>query len=117
MGRKKTYLTEEERLDAVRKNSLRYGKTEKGRLSRKKAKLHFDYGLTVEEFDMMYNEQEGKCACCNKHFDVTPHIDHNHLTNKVRGLLCPNCNKAIGLVYEDIDILNNIITYLKKYKI
>ena len=44
------------------------------------------------------------------------HIDHNHETNKVRGLLCPSCNKGLGHAYDSIEILESWIKYLKENK-
>ena len=65
------------------------------------------YGLTVEEFHGMIRSQEGRCLLCGldptKHeasaFNRrTLHVDHDHRTGRVRGLLCNGCNRAIGLI-------------------
>ena len=55
------------------------------------------FGLTVEEYDAMLDAQHGVCAICGK----LPQkkrlaVDHNHTTGKVRGLLCPSCNRTLG---------------------
>ena len=71
------------------------------------------YGLTEEEYKTMILSQNNLCAICSnpsKHKALN--IDHNHKTGKVRGLLCHNCNLAIGLFKEDIDYLTNAIKYL-----
>lgn len=72
-------------------------------------------GITLEEYEIMEKGQDGLCAICkktngNKHL----FIDHCHTTNKVRGLLCSNCNRAIGLLYDDIKSLKRAINYLQK---
>lgn len=72
------------------------------------------YGLSVEEFIEIVDKQENKCAICGekpKH-NRRLAIDHNHITGQVRGLLCFKCNSSIGLLGEDLSILNKIIEYL-----
>ena len=77
------------------------------------------YGITQSDYDKMFVEQNGKCAICgsseikrtnSKHFC----IDHCNTTNKVRGLLCRDCNFAIGLFKDNIKTLENAIQYLSK---
>ena len=72
------------------------------------------YGLTREQYDAMIEEQGNKCRICGVEFGDrhTIHIDHSHTTGKVRGLLCCNCNKALGNVKDSIDILQGMIKYL-----
>jgi hypothetical protein len=71
-----------------------------------------EYGLTEEEYNNMVLSQNNMCAICNKPSDRTLHIDHDHITGKVRGLLCSNCNLGIGLLQEDLIILDRAIEYL-----
>jgi hypothetical protein len=76
------------------------------------------YGITTIDWQDMFDKQEGKCAICGIHqseVKSTFHVDHNHETNKVRGLLCSKCNQAIGLVGESISTLNSMIDYLKEF--
>lgn len=61
------------------------------------------FGITVEDYDRMFVEQSGKCAICGScdpgpktHFAV----DHDHITNKIRGLLCHHCNIALGMMND-----------------
>ena len=75
------------------------------------------YNITIEDYVRIYNEQGGKCSICGKQeseFKRKLHIDHNHNTGKFRGLLCHYCNTAIGLLKEDITLLNKAIEYLNK---
>ena len=57
------------------------------------------------------------CEICSKLFEDTrhTHVDHNHFTNEVRGLLCNNCNHLIGNCKENKNTLKSAIKYLKKY--
>lgn len=72
------------------------------------------YDLNKEDYDIIYNNQEGKCAICKK-FGKILHVDHNHVTNKIRGLLCNSCNNGLGLFKDDINILEKAILYLLEY--
>ena len=78
--------------------------------------LKHRYGITYEQYVNMYNEQSGLCAICEKPRELGGrsglYIDHDHNTNKVRGLLCPGCNYAIGVFRENKDHLNKAIEYL-----
>jgi hypothetical protein len=60
-------------------------------------------GLTVERYNELFAGQDGRCGICKRHqTEFTKHfdIDHNHKTDKIRGLLCRTCNKNLGL-YEN----------------
>lgn len=76
----------------------------------------YKYGITSEEVDKLFAEQDGKCAICfNEFSDDNKHrqaIDHCHTTNKVRGLLCVRCNQALGLFRDNKHILYSAIEYL-----
>lgn len=67
------------------------------------------YGLTEQEFDSL-QILHPVCAICKKEDKL--HIDHNHTTGKVRGLLCKECNMAIGLLKDDITLMKSAIKYL-----
>lgn len=75
------------------------------------------FNITLKEFNTMLEKQDNKCAICltqenegNKNFVV----DHDYITNKVRGLLCDRCNRGLGTFKDSIDILNKAINYLKE---
>lgn len=75
------------------------------------------YGLTQASFAQLLEEQGGCCACCgatqaNKKWSRLC-IDHDHVTGKVRGLLCGNCNAGIGLFSNDPDALERAADYLR----
>lgn len=73
------------------------------------------YGITAEEYRVMYDAQEGKCYICGTYYPVL-HVDHSHDTGLVRALLCRQCNVAIGMAKEDTRILYNMIDYINKNK-
>ncbi len=83
----------------------------------KKSRLKTRYGMSIQDYDDMVKEQNGVCAICfnpPKKFDL--HVDHDHSNGKVRKLLCQKCNVALGLVNDDITVLNNMVDYIRKHK-
>lgn len=70
------------------------------------------YGITLEQRNEMIERQDGKCAICS---DVltTPHVDHCHETNAVRGILCSVCNIGLGYFKDDPTRLHSAIEYLE----
>ena len=79
------------------------------------------FGITLEEYNEILEKQNKVCAVCEKPETSQRlsflSVDHCHKTNKIRGLLCNNCNRAIGLLKEDIETLEKAINYLKKEKL
>lgn len=78
------------------------------------------YNITLEEYQHMYKRQSGLCAICktegftlNKNQRQKIVIDHCHETGRIRGLLCHNCNRALGLLKDSEENLKRAIEYLK----
>lgn len=76
--------------------------------------LKYLYGISVEDTDRLYQLQKGACAIC-KVSDKKLCLDHNHATGAVRGLLCNNCNFALGHIKESPDIAQSLIEYIHKH--
>jgi hypothetical protein len=94
----------------IRKNRAAYDHPYK-----RKYQYLLRYGITVEEYEQIWYSQNGCCAICGiaeKELKKKLHIDHNHTTGRIRGLLCSNCNIAIGLLKDDIVRLSKAIEYL-----
>jgi len=74
------------------------------------------FGLTVSEYEEILKTQNGLCAICKKkqNAEKSLAVDHNHKTGNVRGLLCSNCNTALGLFKDSIVNLESAIIYLKE---
>lgn len=79
-------------------------------------------GHTLETYSAAWDAQQGKCknaACDFVAPKVVPdhryglQVDHDHATGRVRGLLCPGCNLALGCVQDDIPRLRGLISYLE----
>lgn len=92
-----------------------YYNTPKGKFGKRKYLLKHDFNLTPKEHSTMYITQKGCCAICKKQIPYSKmHTDHNHLTGKVRGLLCRRCNGLLAGI-EDKDFFESAIKYLEKY--
>jgi len=73
------------------------------------------YGISVEEYDQMLEDQGGTCYICGEPPQGRAlDIDHCHKSGKVRGLLCSNHNRALGLLGDDPALLLKSIEYLVK---
>jgi hypothetical protein len=92
-------------------------KCTKDRVSERSLLVH--YNITKKDWNEMFEAQNGNCAICGKHqseFKRIFNVDHDHLTGKVRALLCFKCNTGIGSLNDDIELLEKGIIYLKKHK-
>lgn len=81
------------------------------------------YGITLEQYNEMFEKQKGLCAICDKpqkRYSTSGNkrlaVDHCHTTGKVRALLCTECNVGIGYAQDNPDILKSMILYLEKHK-
>lgn len=76
------------------------------------------YGITAEEFAAKLASQGGKCAICGTTDWLArgkgPHVDHNHDTGQIRGILCGPCNNGLGNFQDDPDLLRAAIDYLER---
>lgn len=73
------------------------------------------YGISLEDYDRMLGEQDGRCAICRRESDKHLVVDHDHESGAVRALLCSSCNMAVGFVREDPVIAEQIIFYLTHF--
>jgi hypothetical protein len=81
--------------------------------------LKREYGLTVEQFDTMSKAQDHTCLICDnvntgERSGLPLFVDHDHTTGQVRGLLCHNCNVAIGSMRDDPELLHKAAEYLEQ---
>lgn len=86
-------------------------------------KLKQAYGVGVDYYEAKLKEQGGACGSCKKDVktiwrgkEVRMALDHDHTTNSPRGILCIKCNRALGLLEENIDIILSLVEYIRKYQ-
>lgn len=91
---------------------------------RKAADLKKKYGISLEEYNNKLVEQQGTCAICKQpetqldHRTGMPYnlaVDHCHKTGKVRQLLCSRCNRTLGMVNDDTELLSKMISYIQAF--
>lgn len=82
-------------------------------LIRRNYLLRSKYGITEDIFQAMLTKQNGACAICHRKSGKTPlHVDHNHSTRKVRGLLCHQCNWYLGVIERGTRVLERLQAYV-----
>jgi hypothetical protein len=78
------------------------------------------YGVTQEWYDEQLKLQNNGCKICGAEDPGKPfkffHVDHDHKTGRLRGLLCRSCNTGIGLFKEDVKLIEKAIEYVNKHR-
>jgi Recombination endonuclease VII len=84
-----------------------------------------NYGLSAEEYQMLVIAQNGACAACGQietrldsrtQLVKNLHVDHDHITGKVRALLCHGCNAALGLLGDDPERIRLLLKYAERHQ-
>lgn len=94
-----------------------YGKTEHHKEKHRNSTLKRRYDISLNEYNQLLQEQNGCCAICgttNEQMIKRMHVDHNHTTGKVRGLLCDKCNRGLGFFNDDASQLKKALEYLNE---
>jgi hypothetical protein len=92
--------------EVTRANTIKlHGSTREYHLRRR-------YGITSADFDALVAAQGGLCALCRER--VPEHVDHDHVTGVVRGVLCSGCNQGLGNFRDSVAALRNAIDYLER---
>jgi hypothetical protein len=76
------------------------------------------YQLSTDRFDQIFDEQDRRCGCCQT---MDPgegswNVDHDHQTDKIRGILCSSCNQGIGFLGDNLEGLHRAVAYLKAHQ-
>jgi hypothetical protein len=77
------------------------------------SQLKRNYGISLLEYQKLFKKQNGKCAICSKRSDKTLHVDHDHKTGRIRGLLCFRCNYGLGYFKDNLKQFKQIVKYLE----
>ncbi len=123
--REKAREYEKNNREQVRASQKRHQLTEKYASTRVRLHLARKFKMTVEQYNAMLEAQGGVCKICSlkcgmrrkgRSIPVMPlSVDHDHVTGKIRGLLCGKCNSAIGFFRENTGIMEKAIAYLKGF--
>lgn len=109
---------QKEKNDSQKENRKRFYDSEKGIESSRRAHLKRVFGISLEEYNEMSKKQNHLCAICgeseNCYRNKVLSVDHCHKTGRIRGLLCSTCNRALGFLKDNKEILNNAIKYLEE---
>jgi hypothetical protein len=84
---------------------------ERAREHQRRGDYRKSYDISIEDYEKAYKDQEGMCKICGKYHAVL-HVDHNHEYGFVRGLLCGNCNRMLGMAQDNIHILKAAYEYM-----
>lgn len=108
-------LKHPDRLKAIIKKA-----TKKSTTKRKRDKLLKRYGLTELEYNEILTRQDGRCALCPATTFLPGNerslaVDHNHISGKVRGLLCQQCNLMLGYAKDLPERLEEGASYLRRH--
>lgn len=107
--------------DLLARSKWQENNRERSKESQRRRNLKHRYGIDYSEYEDLLKKQKHKCAICNigendssysKYTRPSFCVDHCHATKKVRGLLCNNCNRGIGLLKENVNTLQEAIRYL-----
>jgi len=108
--------------ESDKRTQAKYKSTAKYVATRRRAHWKHKYGITPEQYDVMLKFQNGVCAICKQPETAGRagkikllSVDHSHTTKQLRGLLCDNCNKALGCMHDNIERLKSAIEYLNWY--
>jgi hypothetical protein len=92
---------------------------EQRKINKRNIQLKRNFGITNEDYNRIFNEQQGKCKICNVHrneLEKNLYVDHDHQSKKIRGLLCQKCNAGLGMFQDNINILSNALKYLQSIR-
>lgn len=73
------------------------------------------YGITGAQYDQLVADQGGVCALCRQR--APQHVDHDHLTGRVRGVLCSCCNQGLGNFRDDAATLRQAADYVERLSV
>jgi hypothetical protein len=97
----------------------RINNPEKTKIEDRKKNLKRNFNITSEDYNNLLEKQNNKCAICESEYSGRKDysnfcVDHDHITNRIRGLLCGPCNMLLGNANDSLEILKSAIGYLLK---
>jgi len=105
------------RREACRECEKEYRLSEEVQTRRYERDLKNKYGLSIDNYNKMFEQQEGRCGICKRHQTELIKklvVDHCHDTGKVRGLLCDKCNRGVGFLGDNLEGIKSAVNYLEE---
>lgn len=115
-AQQKSHRCENPEKIAKTKKNYRVNNKEKVKELDRAYSLKYLYDISPEDYNRMFEAQEGKCLICGTHQNDLKKklfVDHCHHTNKVRGLLCAECNLGLGKFKDDLYLVTKAMEYLQ----
>ncbi len=109
--------------DLAARHKYKEANRDRFRLLNRQQNLRIKFGMELEDYDKLLKDQDYSCAICKspESYGVSTRgyshafsVDHCHETGKVRGLLCNNCNRGLGLLGDNLESIQKVVEYLKK---
>lgn len=97
----------------ARSKRYRLEKATQYKVSMRRCNLRSEYGISLEDYNILKKNQKGRCAICNKKYSKTLLVDHDHKTGRVRGLLCRKCNTGLGQFCDNPKLLWQACLYME----
>jgi hypothetical protein len=113
----KRYRSKPEAAAKIKERTSKYRSQQENRDRKKDQRLRSKYGITLEQYNQMHAAQNHSCDICKKHqdnFKSSLHVDHNHKTGNVRGLLCFRCNR-LYVAQHTIETALAVYQYLLRH--
>ena len=113
-GRERTRRWREANVEQAKANQQAFVASGGKRMADRKSYLKRKYGMTIEQYEAMLEAQGGGCFMCGRppRDDISLHVDHDHSTGQIRGILCFCCNNALADFQEDRGLLRKAAVYL-----
>jgi hypothetical protein len=109
----KEELRERRRLKRLTDHAYRERQLTRERQWQRKKRFKVVYGISLEDYDVMLEQQNGACAICGRKPNERLAVDHCHATGTVRGLLCAKCNSGLAFYQDNPERLLAAIAYLE----
>jgi hypothetical protein len=113
-GRERAGRWAKENRERYNERMRAYRESGKKAVANRRSHLKRTFGITLAEYDELLARQDGGCAVCGTppRDDIALHVDHDHVTGEVRGLLCFPCNSALGRLEQSVDLAEAARDYL-----
>lgn len=113
----KIYNSKPEVKESTRNRQKKYHAQPDVKILKENYRLRVKYGLTIEGKEQMLESQGNRCEICRDRLPVKEaYVDHDHETDKVRGILCNHCNRGLGGFKDNLETIGSAVKYIERFK-